>query len=1085
MTEKNQQEKMAAERQVELFTHAFEKAKDNGGVWLDNKGRKAPGLYQKHLQVSPFNALILGMHADQHNYKTNQYTLFSDAKKRGESVQTKEKGVPFLWYSWNEYVSKSNPEDRISRADYQALTAEQQSDYKGIRTREVRALFNIEQTTLPMVDKTSYEKVVQDYGRLEDRVDVAAASEEIRHRVENLLANAGQYMVEIRSDSSGVAHYDSAKDVIFLPEVSSYENYEDYARDAVSLLVSATGHQQRLAREGMGVMNGKTSPEDAEKQERLIVEVATAVKLQELGISAKLSPESLKMTDYWSRELRENPCLVDIVERDVNNAVDMLHKAERGEKVELNSQAAQKQINAIRSILPKHFYVADEIKTLPNRDTKEFVIVKDPSSKMADVVLPEGASLGADNDIPGMNKGRIEHALQKEGYDTVTFYNADGSMGYRPDDSFFDGKAVSVARLNKWNLDTITLLDVSDAVKRSGAVDFERILMMRDDDGKWALYMKPENEKSFCVYPDKTDVNLFFTTVKQGNEEVTESMRQDMAQKYYLATTEKPEQRVDIFKSDATPEELNQIERVNIFKTKATETQPSVILCLPTVNGEKLKPREVTPSQWQRLWLADDMQDYKKHLAASLFADVLRKGRTDAVAVGTDKSEQEAQTEDVAQKPVQQEDKTEEDSKKEEKQIEEAKEETTKAETKAVAAASLSPMLKQFYDLKAKHPDAILLFRCGDFYETYCNDAEKASKILGITLTRSNRTKDIEGKPLSMAGFPYHALDTYLPKLIRAGERVAIYDQLGVPKKNQGPAENQVAESTRQEKKQKMTDEERYTLAEELKKNIGHRCQAVPFNTIEWVDGYIAGVIEEKRSNKVLYAIKTDDGRRIVKVHDSNLIRIFDEVVELEKKVRTRKAKDGGIEKVEWTPEAIADAINEVIGNVGKAIKFEKYRFNDPETGEEKIEYNEGRIVAITPDKHVQRLYYRISVPAPIEGNPLAVKIMHKVVTAEGLQIAEDFDEEGQKLNAKYCKRREAAAARISLTPQDRFVKCEEALKKAEEKLQRATEELEAKKQQLEDARKELDEWLAGQTGETPAQGPAAEVPTEEADPLA
>ena len=797
MTEKNQQEKMAAARQVELFTRAFEKAKDNGGVWLDNKGRKAPGLYQKHLQVSPFNAIILGMHADQHNYKTNQYTLFSEAKKRGESVQTKEKGVPFLWYNWNEYVSKSNPDDRISRADYRALSTEQQSDYKGIRTREVRALFNIEQTTLPMVDKTSYEKVVQDFGRLEDRIDVAAASEEIRQGVEKLLASAGQNMVEIRPDSSGVAHYDSTKDVVFLPDVTSYENYEDYARDAVSLLVSATGHQQRLAREGMTISNGKTSPEDAEKQERLIVEVATAVKLQELGIAAKLSPESMKMTDYWSRELRENPCLVDIIEKNVNNAVDMLHKAERGEKIELNSQSVN-QIASIRNLLPKHFYVADEIKTLPNRDTKEFVIVKDPGCKMADVVLPEGASLGADSDVPGMNKGRIEHALQKEGYETVTFYNADGSMGYRPDDSFFDGKSVSVARLNKWNLDTITLLDVSDAVRRSGAVDFERILMMRDDDGKWALYMKPENEKSFCVYPDKADVNLFFTTVKQGNEEVSEMMRQEMAQKYYLATNEKPEQRIDIFKSDATPEELNQIERVNIFKTKATENQPSVILCLPTINSEKLKPREVTPSQWQRLWLADDMQDYKKHLAASLFADVLRKGRADAVAVGTDKSEQEAQTENVNQKPVQQEEKNQESSKDEDKK-DEAKEETKKTETKAVAAASLSPMLKQFYDLKAKHPDAILLFRCGDFYETYCNDAEKASKILGITLTRSSRTKDIEGKPLSMAGFPYHALDTYLPKLIRAGERVAICDQLEAPKKNQESAETQVVETAKQE----------------------------------------------------------------------------------------------------------------------------------------------------------------------------------------------------------------------------------------------------------------------------------------------
>ena len=292
-----------------------------------------------------------------------------------------------------------------------------------------------------------------------------------------------------------------------------------------------------------------------------------------------------------------------------------------------------------------------------------------------------------------------------------------------------------------------------------------------------------------------------------------------------------------------------------------------------------------------------------------------------------------------------------------------------------------------------------------------------------------------------------------------------------------------------QEKKQKMTDEERHTLAEELKKNVNHRCQAVPFNTAEWVDGYIVGVIEEKRSNNVLYAIKTDGGRRIVKVHDSNLLRIFDEVVELEKKVRTRKAKDGNTEKVEWTPEAIATAVNEVIGNVGKAVKFEKYRTTDPETGEEKIEYNEGRIVAIVPDKRAQRLFYRISVPAPIEGNPLATKIMHKVITAD-LEIAEAFDAEGEELNKKYCERRKAAAARIPLTPQDRFVKCEEALKKAEEKLQKATEELEAKKQQLEEARKELDEWLAGQGGR-PAEALAEETTeapaeaTEETDPLA
>ena len=97
-----------------------------------------------------------------------------------------------------------------------------------------------------------------------------------------------------------------------------------------------------------------------------------------------------------------------------------------------------------------------------------------------------------------------------------------------------------------------------------------------------------------------------------------------------------------------------------------------------------------------------------------------------------------------------------------------------------MAKKELTPMMKQFFDLKAKHPEALLLFRCGDFYETYCEDAVTASQILGITLTRRNNGAGMRGD--EMAGFPYHALDTYLPKLIRAGKRVAICDQLEDPK---------------------------------------------------------------------------------------------------------------------------------------------------------------------------------------------------------------------------------------------------------------------------------------------------------------
>ena len=92
--------------------------------------------------------------------------------------------------------------------------------------------------------------------------------------------------------------------------------------------------------------------------------------------------------------------------------------------------------------------------------------------------------------------------------------------------------------------------------------------------------------------------------------------------------------------------------------------------------------------------------------------------------------------------------------------------------------AQETPMMRQFREIKNQYPDAVLLFRCGDFYETYAEDAVRASKILNITLTHRSNGASKEAKALEMAGFPFHALDTYLPKLVRAGLRVAICDQL-------------------------------------------------------------------------------------------------------------------------------------------------------------------------------------------------------------------------------------------------------------------------------------------------------------------
>ena len=804
MTEKNEQEKMAAERQVELLSSALDKAVENGGVWLNSKGKTAPQFYKKSVTISPFNAIVLGLHSDQNGYKTNEYTLFSEAKKRGESVQTKEKGVPFLWYNWSEYVNRHNPEDVISRNDYLKLPKETQNLYKGIRSREIRTLFNIQQTTLPLVDKDGYEKEIKMHGGTVDRGEPGKQQRSLQIAVNQFLLNMRDNLVAVRKDASGVAHYDTEKDVVFMPVQKNYEHYEDYVRDMVKQIVSATGHQQRLAREGM-TMNGRQPSEDAKKQEQLVVELTAGAKLQELGIPAKLSQDSLKMIDYWKRELHENPCLIDALEMDVNNSLDAIHKAERGEKVEYATTETRHQTEEIRNMLPKHYYVADEIKPLPNKDTKEIVLVRDKEGKSVDVVLPAGASLEPKNELPGISKDRIRNALEKEGLINVRFYNPDGALGFRPDDSYFNGKEVSVARLHGWKLEDVTKLDVTDAVKKSSTVDFDTIMMLRDDNGKWALFLKPENENGYAVYPDNKDINTFFSLIKNpGNK--TDAFRIEMAQKYHALTGTHPELKIDLFKSNATKEDLDRIERVNIFKTKADQSK---VLCIPVIKGvDKVSARVVSHDQWQRMWLAPDMMEYKKNLAASLFADVLRQSRTDAVAVGTDKTEQESQSQTtqetkqvVAEHKEEQEhqesheeseahEKKEEEKKrqnspeqkKKEQEEEKRKEELTKAETKAVAAIALSPILSQFKSIKEKHPDAMLLFRRGDFYETYMDDAEKSSRILGITLTKSSKEKDLDGKPLKIAGFPHHALDSYLPKLIRAGQRVAICDLLESPK---------------------------------------------------------------------------------------------------------------------------------------------------------------------------------------------------------------------------------------------------------------------------------------------------------------
>lgn len=278
----------------------------------------------------------------------------------------------------------------------------------------------------------------------------------------------------------------------------------------------------------------------------------------------------------------------------------------------------------------------------------------------------------------------------------------------------------------------------------------------------------------------------------------------------------------------------------------------------------------------------------------------------------------------------------------------------------------------------------------------------------------------------------------------------------------------------------KMTDEERTALAEKLRAEaVNHRCEVVPFNSLEWVPGVIASVIEEKRTNKVMFAVKTDDGRRIVKVHDSQLIKILGEVVEPAKKVRSNKKtaldENGnpipGKTAEEWSDEAIEEAVKEVIANVGKTVSY-------PEAGAygevaENAPTISGRIVSLVPNKRQQTILYRIELDQTEEeiAAKAAKKYAHKVTTNEALVIAEELDEVGQKINDGFVARRyKESAPKVQMTPEEAYKAAEASLNKAKEALAKAQATLE-KRQAAFDEAKAAFEAQGSESGENGGQG--------------
>lgn len=617
--------KTGLERQKEVLIEALERAAKENGLFLNTNYKQQPHFYNKELQITPVNSLMMAMHSDNGNFKSNAYTTFQNLQANNAAIRRGQKGVPFIWSNLNEYVEIANPENKITKDSFNKLSEEDKGRYRVNPKENVFTLFNLDQTTLPFVHKDSYKTHINDTGQTAPHDE-----KELRIDINKYIQKMRENLLPIRRDGIGVAHYDANRDLIHIPAQKEFDTYPEYVQAVTREIVRATGVPQRLNREG-------TMSSDKEKQAResLVEDLVSAHKLLEFGLPSKLKKTTIENVPSIIKHIKETPNYTENLFRDINRAVGMMKKAEKGEKIKVNERETVELLNV-------------NSQEQAQRNTQENQVSK--------------------------------------------------------------------------------------------AVSFEQITILKDDNEKWTLVARPNEQKPFAIHPSKQDISMYFDSLKNPNKEEGVSIRTELAQKYYGLSLQHPELKVDIFNTGATQENIEKIDRVNVFRTK---DQKNMIIAY--VDGKALQPIELNKSLYQRFWLTDNRSAYKVALAASLYAETLNNIKKE----GTKQAQEVEQT-----------------ATKEQSKQSEVSHDT--------AEKNIPPIMEQYKALKKNYSDALLLFRKGNYYIAYSDDAVTLSKKLDLEIKTEKNHYENEKTPLRSASFPASSLDGNLPKLIRSGSRVAI-----------------------------------------------------------------------------------------------------------------------------------------------------------------------------------------------------------------------------------------------------------------------------------------------------------------------
>ena len=426
------------------------------------------------------------------------------------------------------------------------------------------------------------------------------------------------------------------------------------ANDIYRAVVAATGSEHRLDRMG----RNNLLPVDDAKYERFVQDLAAGVLMARQGLPATLSKESMQNVNYLQREIRENPKMLGLIEKDVNNAIESIDKHLKQEIVKYED--IRKELTPKDLIVsPKQYKISIDLAKIPDIESKQIVIVRDKAKGAADVILPEGASLDDDVEISGIRKDRIKIALGKEGISDVKFYNAGGGLGLNETNDYYKGKEVSVDKLKQYDFSQHRDIDVKPQIEAAKVANIKLFTPIKDDKGQYAFFFKVDNEPSFAVYPNEAHKRAYFDA---RNTDQKKEIHEALAQKYYSVAQKHPEIKVDLIMPKVPAVDMSKIERPTITKDR---DDPNKKYVMATIDG-KLMKEPISKDQWNKMWLADDMAEYKKAVAAVTFAPFLKVEEKNENPIKQEKQEnvssnQEqtlSQSEDTNEEDVQQEETT-------------------------------------------------------------------------------------------------------------------------------------------------------------------------------------------------------------------------------------------------------------------------------------------------------------------------------------------------------------------------------------------------------------------------------------------